>query len=132
MGVCDASDGLRRGEMKQSELTRRVGRRVSAFRAARGYTQEQLAERCGFTSKFISEVERGLVNVPIVTLARFGNALGVTLSELTLGVDGAMPNVARDGGAIYAGRSRGEQAVIAKLLATIDELVRTARADDEE
>ena len=113
--------------MKQPDVPKRLGRRVSSFRTTRGYTQEQLAERCGFTSKFISEVERGLVNVPIVTLAKIGNALGVSLSELTLGVDGGMPNVAREGGAIYAGRSRAEQTAIAKLLEAINELVQESK-----
>jgi transcriptional regulator with XRE-family HTH domain len=113
--------------MKESDVPKRLGRRVSAFRRMRGYTQEQLAERCGFTSKFISEIERGLVNVPVVTLAKVGSALGVTISELTLGIDGGMPHVAREGGAIYAGRTRGEQAAIARLLDAVDELVREAK-----
>lgn len=114
--------------MKQSEVLERLGRRVSTFRGLRGYTQEQLAERCGYSSKFISEVERGITNVPVMTLAKIGQALGATISELSLGVDGGMPNVAREGGAIYAGRSRSEQAMIAKLLAVIDELVREAKS----
>jgi transcriptional regulator with XRE-family HTH domain len=113
--------------MKKSDVPKRLGLRVSSFRLARGYTQEQLAVRCGVTSKFVSEIERGLVNVPIVTLANIGTALGVTISELTLGVDGGMPNVTREGGAIYAGRSHGEQVMIAKLLVVIDELVKTAK-----
>jgi transcriptional regulator with XRE-family HTH domain len=113
--------------MKQPEVSKRLGRRVNAYRRARGYTQEQLAERCGFTSKFISEVERGVVNVPIGTLARIGGALATTISELTLGIDGMTPHVTRDGEAIYAGRSRGEQAAIAKILGGVEELVREAK-----
>lgn len=113
--------------MKPSDVPKRLGRRISTYRSARGYTQEQLAEKCGFTSKFISEVERGRVNVPIVTLARIGMALGATLSELTLGVDGAHANVARDGSAIYAGRSRHEQAAISKLLGALDDVIREAK-----
>ena len=70
--------------MKQADVLKRLGRRVNAFRTSRLLTQEQLAERCDFTSKFISEIERGLVNVPVATLARVGAALGVTVA--TLGV----------------------------------------------
>ena len=108
--------------MKNPDVLRRLGRRIKSIRTARGYTQEQLAKQCRYTSKFISEIERGLVNVPTLTLAKIGARLDVTLSELMLGVDG-MPNVAGDGSAIYAGRSRDEQAALKRVFTAISELI---------
>jgi transcriptional regulator with XRE-family HTH domain len=110
----------------------RLGRRVSAIRNAHGYTQEQLAERCSFTVKFISSIERGLVNVPLATLAAIARALGVSISELTLGVDGSPPRELRSLEQLFAGRSRKEQAAVAKLLTSIAEMLATVKDDSED
>ncbi len=40
------------------------------MREQRRLTQEQLGERAGYTSKYISEVERGLRDLPLSTLER--------------------------------------------------------------
>jgi transcriptional regulator with XRE-family HTH domain len=115
----------------KSDLQLRLGRRIGVFRRKRGYTQEQLAERCSFTMKFISTVERGKVNPPLSTLASIAKGLGVTISELTAGIDG-LPSVAREGATIYAGRSRSEQVAIGKVLIALDEALRTAKSVGEE
>jgi transcriptional regulator with XRE-family HTH domain len=40
------------------------------LREVAGLTQEQVAERPGFTGKYVSEIERGLRDVPLSTLER--------------------------------------------------------------
>src|SRR5687768_389875 len=99
-----------------ADVQRKLGQRVGTLRKVRELTQEQLAERCGFTSKSISEIERGRVNVPLGTLATIARNLGVTLSEITLGVDGSVPREVRSLEQLLAGRSRKEHAAIAKVL----------------
>ena len=47
-----------------------VGPRLRALREARGWTQQELASRVGLTSKYISESERGLRDLPLSTLRR--------------------------------------------------------------
>lgn len=105
----------------------RLGRRVSAIRNNRGFTQEQLAERCSFTVKSISSIERGLVNVPLATLATIARGLGVSISELTLGIDGTPPREVRTVEQFFAGRSRKEQAAVAKVLTSMAELLANAK-----
>ena len=115
------------GPTMKLDVKARLGTRVRDFRQRRGLTQEQLAERCDFTAKYISHVERGVVNVPLITLAVLAKALGTSISELTVGIDGALPSVARESSAIYAGRPHGEQTAIGRVLIAIDELVKEAK-----
>lgn len=51
-------------------LQQYVGARMRALREARGWTQQQVASRVGLTSKYISEIERGLRDLPLSTLQR--------------------------------------------------------------
>lgn len=58
----------------KSELQQQVGVRLRAAREALGRTQEEVAERAGFTGKYVSEIERGLRDVPLSTLSRIAEA----------------------------------------------------------
>jgi transcriptional regulator with XRE-family HTH domain len=59
-----------------------LGARLRQLRHARRLTQEQLAERAGLSYKFVGEVERGLGNPTLTTLAALSEALGVGLVDL--------------------------------------------------
>ena len=59
-----------------------VGRNVKRIRAARGLTQEELAERSGFSQQYLSDLERGRRNPTIVSLWELAQALGATPVEL--------------------------------------------------
>jgi transcriptional regulator with XRE-family HTH domain len=116
----------------KSEVQVRLGLRVAGARHARGFTQEQLAERCGMTVKAISAIERGLVNVPLMTLADIAKAIGVTISELTLGIDGGLPREVRNLERLLAGRPRQEQAAIVKVLTAMFDLVQESNGGSGE
>jgi transcriptional regulator with XRE-family HTH domain len=122
MGVGRQLGGLPRLQMK-SDVQSRLGRRVSALRNARGYTQEELAERCGFTMKFISSIERGLVNIPLESLVAIARGLGVTVSELTLAIDGNLPREVKTLDQLLAGRDRKQQVAIVRLLTAMNDLL---------
>jgi transcriptional regulator with XRE-family HTH domain len=59
-----------------------VGRNVERLRRAQDLTQEQLAERSGFSQQYISGLENGRRNPTIVTLYEIATALGSTPIEL--------------------------------------------------
>ena len=59
-----------------------MGRRVKALRLARKLTQEQLGERASLSYKFVGEIERGIGNPTIETLANIATALGVNIVDL--------------------------------------------------
>lgn len=75
-----------------------IGRRVRAFRQARGWTLDDAAERSGVSRRMIVKVEKGETNPSVGTLLRLGDALGVGLPTL----------VARDDAAPAALTPRGE------------------------
>ncbi|WP_407268628.1 helix-turn-helix domain-containing protein [Radiobacillus sp. PE A8.2] len=63
-------------------LLKRIGKRLKFYRLSKGFTQEELAERAGFTRSYYTEIETGKRNVSIVNLCRLSSALNVPLGEL--------------------------------------------------
>lgn len=64
-----------------------VGANIRKARLAAGMTQEELAERSGFSQQYISGLERGKRNPTIVSLYELALALGVT-HELLVAASG--------------------------------------------
>lgn len=64
------------------DMRKLVGRNVLRLRQQKGLTQEQFAERSGFSQQYISGLERGQRNPTIVTLHELAQALGVSHLEL--------------------------------------------------
>jgi transcriptional regulator with XRE-family HTH domain len=64
------------------DMRQLVGRNVRAVRSAKGITQEQLAEKSGFSQQYISDLERGRRNPTIVSLYELALALNSTPIEL--------------------------------------------------
>jgi transcriptional regulator with XRE-family HTH domain len=52
------------------------------IRKARGWTQEELAERSGLSQQYLSDLERGKRNPTIVTIYELAQAFGASHLEL--------------------------------------------------
>lgn len=65
-----------------TKLRRQVGRRIGALREARGWTQEELAEKVGVSARYLQSIEAGTENLTLDSLAKIGNALRVEAREL--------------------------------------------------
>ena len=63
------------------DMRRLVGRNVRRVRLAKGLTQEQLADRSGFSQQYISDLERGRRN-PTRSLFELAQALAVNHTDL--------------------------------------------------
>ena len=59
-----------------------VGANVREARLEAGMTQEELAERSGFSQQYISGLERGKRNPTIVSVYELAQALGVKHEQL--------------------------------------------------
>lgn len=64
------------------EIGRRLAERVRTLRRAKGWSQEELADRAGLHRTFVSQVERNLKNTTIQSTEKLARALEVTLGEL--------------------------------------------------
>jgi transcriptional regulator with XRE-family HTH domain len=59
-----------------------VGECIKALRQDNGLTLQQLADRTGYTSALLNQVENHLVSPPLGSLATIAHALGVSIGEL--------------------------------------------------
>jgi transcriptional regulator with XRE-family HTH domain len=59
-----------------------VGRRIQGLRKARGWTQEELAERSGLHHTYVGGVERGERNASIESYCKIAEAFGISLADL--------------------------------------------------
>ena len=61
-----------------------IGKRIQAVRERARLTQEQLEEKTGVNTKYISAIERGQKNVTIKTLEKIAKGLDIDLYEVFL------------------------------------------------
>lgn len=66
------------------DMRRLVGDNVKRLRQAKGLTQEQFAERSGFSQQYISDLERGRRNPTVVSLFELAQALGARPQDLVV------------------------------------------------
>jgi len=63
-----------------------LGRNLRRARELRGWSQEELAFRCGVHRTYVGGVERGEYNASILTIRRFTKALGIRLADAVRGI----------------------------------------------
>lgn len=63
---------------------RRFGTVVRAERKRQKLTQEELADRAGISVVFLSDIERGVENVSLETIAKLSKGFGQRIGELLL------------------------------------------------
>ena len=61
-----------------------VGQNVRVYRAAKGVSQEALAERCGIKRSYIGAIERAEVDIRLTTLSKLAVGLGVEVYRLLM------------------------------------------------
>ena len=64
------------------DTVKNVGRRVAELRVKSGLTQDQQAERLGFTLKYLQRIEGGGENLTVRSLVKIADAFGVPVTEL--------------------------------------------------
>lgn len=74
-----------------------LGLRIKTLRQARGLTQAQLAERCGYEPLTVSRFERGTYAPGIDTLAAIAEVLGTSVQDFFASDDpaGLRPEIVR-------------------------------------
>lgn len=65
------------------DIRGRVGLNIKTVREAKGWSQEELADRAELHRTYVSGVERGVRNPTVTVLERLAKALGVKIGKLT-------------------------------------------------
>jgi len=65
-----------------SEINKRVGDRIRAFREMRGMVQSELSERTGIERSLLSRLERGEIETTLARYESVAKALRVPLHRL--------------------------------------------------
>ncbi len=73
------------GAADPADLGEQLGRAIRSRRRAKGLTLVQLAELCGLSNPFLSQLERGLARPSMESLHRIARALGTTTPGLLAG-----------------------------------------------
>lgn len=64
------------------DLTKLIGLRIRMYRNEKGYTQEELAEKCNLHPTYVGQVERGERNASILSVEKIATGLDVPISDL--------------------------------------------------
>lgn len=70
------------GHALSMDMRRLVGKNFARLRRELGLTQEQAAERTGFSQQYLSGLEQGRRNPTIVTIFEIANALDASYLDL--------------------------------------------------
>ena len=81
-----------------------VGEHVRTFREKRGMTVQQFAERTGFSSALLTQIENRMVSPSLGTLVKIANTFGTTVSRVGLKEGGKSTYTYQSLGAGKAGR----------------------------
>lgn len=68
--------------MARVDIRARLGRNVRRLREAKGWSQEEYAERAGIHRTYVSDIERGARNPTIVVVERLAKPLGARPGDL--------------------------------------------------
>lgn len=69
-------------EINKEEINKKFGDIFREYRLKKGYTQEEIAEKLGISSKYISRVENGIQGVSDETLIKYINILEIEPNKL--------------------------------------------------
>ena len=64
----------------------KMGMRIRQVRKARGWSQDELAKKCGISMSFLGHIERGTRIMSLETFVGICDALDVSTEELLWGV----------------------------------------------
>ena len=64
----------------------KIGRNLRKAREAKGWSQEELAHRCGVHRTYVGGVERAVYNVTVLTLMKLTKRLGIPLRKAIEGL----------------------------------------------
>ena len=71
---------------KKDPTLLKLGKNLRKARESRGWSQEQMAARCGVHRTYVGSVERGEYNVTVLTLKKMTKTLGISIGDSLHGI----------------------------------------------
>jgi transcriptional regulator with XRE-family HTH domain len=71
-----------RAPVSETKILRQLAAQIKFQRRAKGWSQQQLAERSSMQRSYVADLERGCRNPSVRTLIKIANAIGISLVEL--------------------------------------------------
>jgi DNA-binding XRE family transcriptional regulator len=68
--------------VSETQILRLLAHRIRALRLAKGWTQEQFAERAAMQRSYLADLELGRRNPSVRTLVKLANAFGIAVPDL--------------------------------------------------
>lgn len=81
--------------MQELDYTK-MGMRIRQIRKAKGWSQEELAKRCGISMAFLGHIERGTRSMSLETFANLCGVLGTDANALLWGMPNGSGTVMQD------------------------------------
>ena len=70
-----------------ADIAKTFGTRVRQLRLAKGFSQVEFGEKCGFYQTYLSRIENGQANPSLNAIEVLANALDMTIFELFAAVE---------------------------------------------
>ncbi|MBP3539933.1 MAG: helix-turn-helix transcriptional regulator [Oscillospiraceae bacterium] len=67
---------------KDNSVEQLIGKRIQKIRRAKGYTQQQFAEKIGLSTNYFSDIERGKSSARLAKLVSIINALECSADDV--------------------------------------------------
>ena len=99
-----------------SDLTE-IGARLHSIRKKAGFSQAELAEQAGISTRTYADIERGTANARLITLVNICNALRISADDVLVAVSSPTENSFSELMEQFSGISPSEQDTAARLLA---------------
>lgn len=64
------------------DIKKMIGARIKSIRIKKKLTQEQVSEKMGIHTNYLSSIERGMENPTLNTIINLSNSLGVDIGEI--------------------------------------------------
>ena len=106
-----------------SNIAKVLGQRIRNYRTQKGLSQDKLAELSGFHPTYIGQLERGEKNATLESIEKITSALQISLSTLFERIDDVSDgsrNIPLECYELIAGKTKGEQEQIYKILLEMD------------
>ena len=98
----------------RSPLNVAFGSAVRSLRKGLAFTQEELAGRAGLHRTYVTNVERGVCNLSLESIAKLSRALGTSISSLLVEVEVSEMRLRKTGDIIFGARSGPVEILLAE------------------